>query len=287
MFLSSISSFKLFKWLIKSISFILSYVSFFKSSSFFLNKLSNLFKPFVRLSPSSSFFSKFFWSTTIFLHLSKLSFNFLKLCIFSNFSIFSLKSSSISVLFEFIWLTICFKLLKNFLYKWYPWILSNSVRNCNSLSWCSKFFIRFFLNKNPLIHFCNFIILNIVFHHSCKVIIFLRSRFFLIGFALCLWTPVEYSILLINTAVLSAFLYCCLLKRPATPLTEFFSFTGIGVNEFSGKTVTIFVALFLILFRLPFNLVKQFSKFCGVRRDSFLLTAPPCPFFFFNWIFFK
>lgn len=77
-----------------------------------------------------------------------------------------------------------------------------------------------------------------------------------------------------KTAVLSAFLYCFLLNTPPTPLTAFFSFTGIGVKEFSGRTVTIFVAFLLILFKLPFNILKQFSNVCGLRKDNFLVRAP-------------
>ena len=71
---------------------------------------------------------------------------------------------------------------------------------------------------------------------------------------LCKVQPTHY-------AISSAFLYCFLLKAWAIPFMEFCSLTGIGVKEFSGNIVIIFVAFLLILLILPFNLLKQLSKF--------------------------
>ena len=157
--------------------------------------------------------------------------------------------------------------------------------NCNSFSWCSKLLISFFLNKNPLIFFCNFIILNIVFHHSWISAIFLVWFFISFPSSICLFIEVAYSILLINTAVLSAFFNSFFPYPLAIPNLFMPSFLGIGVKEFSGNNVTILLALLLILPIFP--LFRQFSRFCGLFKEFFLIGALGSCLRFCNWTFFK
>ena len=64
-----------------------------------------------------SAFSLFIFFLILFFHFNNMNFNFRNLFIYSILSIFSLKSSSISVLFELIAFSIFFKLSKKVLYK--------------------------------------------------------------------------------------------------------------------------------------------------------------------------
>ena len=125
----------------------------------------------------------------------------------------------------------------------------------------------FFLKINPLKFFCNFIILNIVLHHSCIKITLSSQSLSPLSFIKFFFIVVAYSNLLINTAVLCASFNSFFLYPLANPVLFMPSFFGIGVKEFSGSKVTILLALFFIFNKLSF---KQFSKFCGLFNEFLL-----------------
>ena len=118
-------------------------------------------------------------------------------------------------------------------------------------------------------------------HHSCIRAIFLALSFTLLSSFICLFIEVEYSIRLINTAVLCASFNSFLSILFAKELSLASFFLGIGVKLFSGNIVTILLAFLLIL--LKSFLLRQFSKFCGLFNDCLLLSFR----LFCSWIFFK
>ena len=119
------------------------------------------------------------------------------------------------------------------------------------------------------------------FHHCCIRRILFSLSFTFLSSIICLFIEVEYSIRLMNTAVLCASSNSFLSYIFATLLSFTPFFLGIGVKLFSGNNVTILLALRLILLKSLF--FKQFSKFNGLFNDCLLLSF----LLFCNWIFFK